>query len=581
VFPLFNDTVNETVELTVTSGSATGTTVITVGSADATYIGLKLGASGNKTAGVEFNATATVYDVFYNVNYTSGSTVLVNCSAPNAVASVATATGQPVGSNNTTIAALNSPTPVYVNLTNSTLEDIWGEVSFNLTANCTGLLPNADPGNTSSPGTNNASIENIEVVPNNATQLYRWCNLSTFQANGRAREASNVTIFLRDAYNNNCTKTTNATGAQVEVNFTLTGVNATNASFSNAAADPATPPMVQTLTIPANNSTTGMAIAKVYLWSNAPLSGTLDLTINITNAQGLTNASDVTCTVTPWLVDHVNITFSRDPIVANGTDAAVITAYLEDDQNFTVTTACFNVTFDFNTTDPGAQAMGQLSASNTTPTQAVDGVVTGVSVNATKTNAEAGVDDPTQKLNVTADVADCPYAPLAYSAGSNWSLLNVTPGPAAWIEVTANPTTQTVDNGVIINSTVRDANMNIVLDNKTVSFRTTSGLINMSERTVKGQASPAYISPYVASTAMITATADVGSNTTNVTFTPDVVDPYPWVPSATNLLYLSGDAPADGTSTVTVTVYLKDDHNNTHTITNTTVYLSTVCTRQR
>lgn len=574
VFDLFNDTVNETVELTVTSGSANGSAVITVGSTDAYYVGIELGASGNKTAGIEFNATATVYDWFYNVNYTSVSAVLVNCSAPNAVASVDIAQNQPVGSNNTTIAPLNSPTLVYVNLTNSTLENIWGEPSFNLTANCTGLLPY--PLGTSSPGTNNASIEDIEVIPNNATQLHRWCNLSTFQANGRAREVSNITIFLRDAYNNNCTKTTNATNATVEVNFTFTCVNATNASFSNVTADPAAQPMVQTLIVSANNSTTVMAIAKVYLWSDAPLSDSLDLTINITNAQGLTNVTpNVLCNVTPWKVDHINITFSRDPIVANGTDAAVITAYLEDDQNFTVTTACFNVTFDFNRTDPLAKAIGQLNISNPTPKKAVEGVVTGVSVNATKTNATAGMDDPTQKLNVTANVTDSTYD-LSYVHGCNWSLLNVTPGPAAWIDVVGAPTTQTVGGAVIVSSTIRDANMNIVLNGTTVAFRTTSGLINRSERTVMGLASPGYISPYVASTANITATADVGSNWTEVVFTPDVVDPYPTVPSAFNLLYLSNDTmPADGTSNVTVTVYLKDDYNNTNTITNTRAYLST------
>jgi len=571
----FNDTVNETVEVTVThsGGTATGSVVITVGSANAYYVGIGLGATGNKTAGVEFNATATIYDVFYNVNYSSISVVHVNCSAPNAVASVNTTTGQPVGSNNTTIAALNSPTLVYVNLTNSTLEDIWGEPNFNLTANCTGLLPY--PENTSSPGTNNTSIEGIEVVPNNASKLYTWYNLSTFQANGRARETDNVTIFLRDAYDNNCTKTTNATGVQVEVDFALTGVNATNASFSNVSTDTPAGSMVQTLAIPANNST-GMAIAKVYLWSNKALSETLDLTINITNAQGLTNVTpDVLCNVTPWKVDHINITFSRDPIVANGTDAAVITAYLEDDDNVIVTTACFNVTFDFNTTDPGANATGQLNVSNTTTVQASSGVVTGVSVNATKTNAVAGVDDPIQKLNVTANVTDSAYT-LLYSTGGNWSLLNVTPGPAAWIDVTTNLPTQTVGGGIIVNSTIRDANMNIVLNGTTVAFRTTSGLINMSERTVMGQASPSYTSPYVASTATITATADVGSNTTDVVFTAAGPDCTPYPPACTYMLYLSDDsAPADGTTTVTVTVHLPDGYNNTNTVTNATVYLST------
>ena len=575
VFPLFNDTVNETVELTVTSGSATGSAVITVGSNVAYYVGIGLGASGNKTAGAEFNATATVYDWFYNVNYTSASNMNVSCNAPNATASVSTTSGtaHSAGWNNTT-ATVNGPKLVYVNLTNSTVEDIWNETSFNLTANCTGLL--AYPPGTSSPGTNDASVENIEVIPNNATKLYTWYNLSTFQANGRARAASNITIFLRDAYDNNCTKTTNATGAQVNVDFELTGANATNASFSNVATDTPQGSMVQTISIPANNSTS-MAISTVYLWSNKALSETIDLTITVTNAQGLTNATppNVLCNVTPWKVDHINITFSHDPIVANGTDTAAIIAYLEDDQNVTVTTAAFNVTFDFNTTDASAIATGQLSVSNTTTVQASSGVVTGVSVNATKTNADAGVDDPTQKLNVTANVTDSTYG-LAYSTGGNWSLLNVTPGPAAWIDVTADPTTQTVGGTVVINSTVCDANMNIVLNGTTVSFRTTSGLINMSELTVMGRASPNYTSPYVASTATITATADIGSNTTDVVFTADSPDCNPTPPACTYMLYLSDDsAPADGTSTVTVTVRLVDDYNNTNTITNAMVYLST------
>lgn len=567
-FTGFNDTVNETVKViaTLSGGTANGSGTVTVDSNVAYYVGIKLSPAGSKTAGVEFNATAKVYDVFYNVNYTSGSSVNVSCSAPNASASVSGTDGKAASAewHNATV-TVNGPKLVYVNITKSTAEDL-DYASFNLTANCTGLSP--DPRETVSD--NNATVEDIEVVPNNATKLVKLVDPADFQANGRALEANNITVYVRDVYDNNCTKTTNATGTQITVDFELVGVNATNASLSGVVAL-VTPPENNPLSVSANNST-GIAIATAYLWSGTALSENLLLTINMTNTHGLSNASQATCTVTPWKVDYINIIFSKDPIVADGTDAAAITAYLKDDLGVTVTTATFNVTFDLNTAVE--KATGQLSVSNTTEVQAVSGVVTGVSVNATKTNADAGTDDPTQKLNVTANITDATYIP-AYSAGGNSSLLNVTPGPAAWLDVVGAPTTQTVNGAVTIASTVRDANMNIVLNDTLVSFRTTSGLINMSERTLMGQVTPGYTPPQIASTATITATTDSVSNTTDVVFTPDVVNPNPGVPPAYNLLYLSGDAPADGVSTVTVTVYLKDGYNNTNTTTNTTVYLST------
>lgn len=561
----FNDTVNETVKViaTLSGGTANGSGTVTVDPNVAYYVGIELSPSGSKTAGVEFNATATVYDVFHNINYTSGSSVNVKCSAPDAFASVDGTTDQPVGSNNTAV-TVNGPKLVYVNITKSTVENL-AYASFNLTANRTGLSPY--PLSTSSD--NNATVEDIEVVPNDANKLVKLVDPADFQANGRALGANNITVYVRDVYGNNCTKTTNATGTQITVDFELVGANATSASLSDVIT--ISPSLNNPLPVSAANST-GIAIATAYLWSGTALSENLLLTINITNTHGLSNATQATCTVTPWKVDHINITFSKDPIVADGTDAATITAYLEDDLNVTVTTATFNVTFDLNTV--GVKATGQLSVSNTMEVQAASGVVTGVSVNATKTNAAAGTDDPTQKLNVTANITDATYTP-AYSTGGNSSLLNVTPGPAAWLDVVSSLTTQTVDDSVTIKSTVRDANMNIVLDHTAVGFRTTSGLIGMSERTVKGEVTPGYESPRIASTATITATTDSVSNTTDVVFTPGVAQDKPAVPHATNLLYLSGDTPADGTSTVTVTVYLKDAYNNTNTATNTTVYLST------
>ena len=581
---LFNDTKAEDVVIWVNKTdepeiSGIGP-VLTVNPNDQYYINMTVEQkypNANAKAGECFNVTITIYDVFYNVNWTPTiNPVIVTCDAPDQHCSVCATAPQPAGQPNSTSYTVSGSQIFYVNITRATYpsqnEQPWPY--FNITANCTGLVP--DTRGVAEATDNNVTIRNIEILPTDAYQIVVPVAPIDFQANGRAKEEYNITAHIMDVYGNNCTLTTNATGAQIYVTFNITE-NATKAYITTAPTEEPTDADRNTQVTVAVDNSTGIALAKAYLWSDVAIAQSYRITISLNNTQGLLNTT-TSCNVTPWIVDHINIVFSKDPIVANGTDKAYITAYLVDADDVTVTTADFNVTFALNTTDPNAIATGYLSI--TVNVTAVDGVINGTAidlwVNATKTNAPLG-GTPIQKLNVTATA----YAPYGLRYG--WKYINVSPDEPAKVIIEASTTETEVTEDVTITVTVYDAYNNIVRDDTVVKFRTTSGLIDASKNTSGGQVTPAFTSPYLASTATITAavmnyarTAVAATNSTSVTFLPSDADLTTEPPVNDYILEVNpATAPADGSTPVTITVYLKDHHGNTVTDTNATVYLST------
>ena len=525
---------NLTVNVTGAPWLQNDTMQITINPAAARYItatvdrdSMVAGATTNYT-----NCTFYILDVFNNINTTAVADVNIAVSSPAAGTNVtnATAPGN-LGQNITTWVGAQGNGTFRIRIANATMPDAWvTQPCFNITVNATvgegtWLTPKKpeDAGLPVPSGistevnltTNSTILRTLEVEPADANKIVILKQCNGFQANGNISETYNITAAIKDQWDNYCIKTTNATGAQIIVTFNITD-NRTCAYLSaDMTPDGDTPGPVDVSV----TNTTGIAIAKIYLWSDKPLLQNCTLTVNLTNLQGLLNTS-TTVNVTPWFVDHVDIIFvdtnnaTKSELIANGADVAYIIAYLVDADGNIVTTAdgtdfttAFKLVYDANNKSEGwicnasacASRIGTLESDIVTavPTNGVIyGNVTGLYINATATNATACSDNPIQSMNVEANAS----TPYGYKTGA--ANISVGPDEPAQVDLQTTVTSgvevdgtlepyagasQTDYSGLSLEVVVTDAYDNIVRDGTQVWFGATGGVIKTNNSIIDGK----------------------------------------------------------------------------------------------
>ena len=616
------DVFNLTVNVTEAPWLQNDTMQIKIDPAEAKYITATVDRA-SMIAGSEteyINCTFYILDVFNNINYTAVANVNISVSSPAAGTNVTNATAPgDFGRNNMTWLAFTGREGTFrIRIANATMPDDWvAQPYYNITVNATvggtWLTPKKpeDVGLTVPSGittevnltTNSTILRGFEVEPDVAYKIGILTQCSEFQANGQIREEYNITAVIKDQWDNYCIETTNETGVPIVVTFNITD-NRTYAYLSTDMTPDGDSP--GPIDVPVENATLGIAVAKIYLWSDKPIAQKYILTVNLTNLQGLLNTS-TTVNVTPWLVKNIVIEFveadgtPKSELIANGVDIAYIIVKLVDDQGNVVTTAdgtnfttALRLVYDANNKSEGwicnktacASRIG-VPASAVVTAVPTNGIIYGnkteisLYINATATNATVGT-DPIQSMRVEAN-ASLPYS----VGGANYIVKNasisVAPDEPAKVIIEPSTTETEVAMPVDITVTVYDAYGNIVRDDTVVKFRTTSGLINASGSTSGGQVTPYFTSPHLASTATITAavmnyagTAVAATNSTSVTFLPSDASLTTSPEVNDYILEVSpATAPADGSTPVTITVSLKDCYGNTVTDTNATVYLST------
>lgn len=527
---------NLTVNVTGAPWLQNDTMQITINPAAARYItatvdrdSMVAGATTNYT-----NCTFYILDVFNNINTTAVANVNISVSSPAAGTNVtnATAPGN-LGQNTTTWVGAQGNGTFRIRIANATMPDAWvTQPCFNITVNATvggtWLTPKKpeDAGLPVPSGistevnltTNSTILRTLEVEPADANKIVILKQCNDFQANKKIEEAYNITAAISDQYDNYCIKTTNATGAQIYVTFNITD----NRTYAYLSAD-ITPDDDTSgpVNVAVENTTLGIAIAKIYLWSDIPITQNYTLTVNLTNLQGLTNTS-TTVIVTPWYVDHVKIVFvninnaTKSELIANGSDVAYIIAYLVDSDDNPVTTAdgtnfttSFKLVYDANNKSEGwicnasacASRIGTLESDIVTavPTNGVIyGNVTGLYINATATNATACTDSPIQSMNVEANAS----TPYGYKTGA--ANISVGPDEPAQVDLQTTVTDgiwkvdhlelepyagngQMDATGLSLKVVVRDAYDNIVRNGTQVWFGATGGVIKTNNSIIDGK----------------------------------------------------------------------------------------------
>ena len=527
---------NLTVNVTGAPWLQNDTMQITINPAAARYItatvdrdSMVAGATTNYT-----NCTFYILDVFNNINTTAVADVNIAVSSPAAGTNVTNATTPgDFGVNAMTWLAFTGGEGTFrIRIANATMPDAWvTQPCFNITVNATvgegtWLTPKKpeDAGLPVPSGistevnltTNSTILRTLEVEPADANKIVILKQCNDFQANKKIEEAYNITAAISDQYDNYCIKTTNATGAQIYVTFNITD----NRTYAYLSAD-ITPDDDTSgpVNVAVENTTLGIAIAKIYLWSDIPITQNYTLTVNLTNLQGLTNTS-TTVIVTPWYVDHVKIVFvninnaTKSELIANGSDVAYIIAYLVDSDDNPVTTAdgtnfttSFKLVYDANNKSEGwicnasacASRIGTLESDIVTavPTNGVIyGNVTGLYINATATNATACSDNPIQSMNVEANAS----TPYGYKTGA--ANISVGPDEPAQVDLQTTVTdgiwkvdhlepyagdSQTDSSGLSLLVVVTDAYDNIVRDGTQVWFGATGGVIKTNDSIIDGK----------------------------------------------------------------------------------------------
>ena len=569
------------------------------------------------------NCTFYILDAFYNVNRTAEVNVNISVSSPAAGTNVTNATAPgDFGRNAMTWVGAQSNKTFSIRIANATMPDRWvAQPYYNITVNATfngeWLTPkkpeevdlSVPAGITTEANltTNSTILRGIEVEPAAAHKIGILQKCSEFMASGQIREEWNITAVIMDEYDNYCIKTTNETGAQIYVVFNITKNREYAYLSSDTTPDGDSPGPIS---VPVDNTTEyapGIAVAKIYLWSDKSITESYGITVELTSPQGL-QSKTAEVTLKPWFVSNIVVEFvgadgtPKSELVANGTDVAYIIVKLVDDKGNVVTiasganfTTALRLVYDAGNKSEGWICNKTACASRTAGAPA-SGVVTAVPengiiygnkteislyINATATNATAGEDSPIQSMKVEVKTS-LPYTVDGKEIVKNANI-SVAPDEPAKVIIEADPAETRVAYPVTITVTVYDAYNNIVRDDTVVKFRTTSGLIDASKNTSGGQVTPAFTPPYLASTATITAaamnyarTAVAATNSTSVTFLPSDADLTTEPPVNDYILEVNpATAPADGSTPVTITVSLKDNYGNTVTDTNATVYLST------
>ena len=530
---------NLTVNVTEAPWLQNDTMQVTINPAEAKYITATVDrasmVAGSTTEYI--NCTFYILDVFNNINRTAVANVNISVSSPEAGTNVtnASAPGN-LGQNATTWVGATQGTGTFrIVIANATMPDAWvTQPYYNITVNATvggtWLTPKnpedvaGDIGFTVPSGitaevnltTNSTILRGIEVEPAAAAKIGILTQCSQFQANGQIREEYNITAVIKDQYDNYCIKTTNATGAQIYVTFNITD-NRTYAYLSTDMTPDGDSP--GPIDVSVENTTLGIAIAKIYLWSDKPITQNYILTVNMTNLQGLLNTS-TTVTVTPWFVDHIEILFvdisgtTKNKITANGADIAYIIAKLVDADGNVVTTAdgtdfttTFKLVYDANNKSEGwicndsacASRIGTLESAVVTavPTNGIiNGTLIPLYINATATNATACSDNPTQSMKVEANAS----TPYGYKTGAaNIAVgpdepaqidLQITVTDGIWKDDHLEPYAgeyQKDDSGLSILAVITDAYGNIVEDGTPVWFGATGGVIKTNDSIIDGR----------------------------------------------------------------------------------------------
>jgi len=280
--------------------------------------------------------------------------------------------------------------------------------------------------------------------------------------------------------------------------------------------------------------------------TSATFTGGLVGTAEIHAVEGeLTSVDSGTITVIPGA--EAGLAFVEQPTdtVAGVAISPAVTVEIVDAGGNRVTTATDEITIDIDT-GPG-ELLGTLEVA------AVDGLATfnDLSIEETGTG---------YTLEATSGELD------ADTSGA----FDIIPGAVANIVVTADPTSIAVGSGTsAITATVTDQYGNTVADGTVVSFDTTLGLVTpVTETTTNGVAETTLSAGSLSGTATVTATADLVSGNTAVEFTSLAAAD---VTVIAEPMYI----PADGTSTLTITVTLVDEHGNTVPTAGATVYLET------
>ena len=276
-------------------------------------------------------------------------------------------------------------------------------------------------------------------------------------------------------------------------------------------------------TLPATiTTTTGVATATLTAGFTSGVGAVSAALGTITATQAITLSADAVATVT--------VTAEADELVADGSDSTVITATLEDSAGNPVSN---DTPVTFTTT------LGSLGAAPY-ETSTTGGVAT-ATLTAGTTLGDAVV------LAQSGDITDSITIPLVVGAASS-------------VNVTASRTSMSADGGATTGITVavRDSLDRAVADGTAVTLTTDLGDLGadpFATTTTDGIATGTLTAGTTAGTATVQALANGITDTVTI-------DLLPGAASGVDVSASRSSMPADGASTATITVTVKDDNDN-------------------
>ncbi|MCC7196421.1 MAG: putative Ig domain-containing protein, partial [Gemmatimonadaceae bacterium] len=218
--------------------------------------------------------------------------------------------------------------------------------------------------------------------------------------------------------------------------------------------------------------------------------GTSNFTVQIADANNITDSKAFSITVTAAAPSRANIVASKTAIISNGTDSATLTVTVYDSYD--------NLVED-GTTVNVTSTNGTVVGSTTT----VNGVVSRTITSTTSGAATLGVQSPagTTLTNLTGNTS------LSFMSG--------VPSQAS---IAASKTSIIVDgvDQTVLTITVRDAQGNLITDGTTVKLTTSLGTVTGSGNSVSGVVTR-YLSGLIAGTAVLGVESPSGTTLATVT----------------------------------------------------------------